>query len=137
MDERSPNCAWMEALCTSKTKSIIKKKKKKRKLQASSSLHQKDAKLNLEVGAFVDIKILWWIHNRPIVHGKIFVIKLISNWWRGRLANEINPRGNIKWRKPYGSVKRKYLYGKFLLNEILIKFIYNSTLNKYWEKIPN
>ena len=27
-------------------------------LQAPSSLHQKDAKPNLEVGAFVDIKIL-------------------------------------------------------------------------------
>ena len=47
-------------------------------LQASSSLHQKDAKPNLEVGAFVDIKILWWIHNRPIILDKIFVIKLIS-----------------------------------------------------------
>ena len=37
---------------------LLKKKEKERKLQASSSLHQKDAKLNLEVGAFVDIKIL-------------------------------------------------------------------------------
>ena len=45
-------------------------------LQAPSSVHQKDAKPNLEVEAFVDIKILWWIHNRPIVHGKIFAIKL-------------------------------------------------------------
>ena len=66
----------------------------------------------------VDIKILWWIHNRPIVHDKIFVIKLISIWWRGQSANEIKPRGKIKWRKPYGSVGRKDLYGKFLLNEI-------------------
>ena len=87
-------------------------------LQAPSSLHQKDAKPNLEVGAFVDIKILWWIHNRPIVHGKIFAIKLISNWWRGQSANEIKPHGKIKWRKPYGSVRRKDLYGKFLLNKI-------------------
>ena len=86
-------------------------------LQASSSLHQKDAKPNLEVGAFVDIKILWCIHNRLIVHDKIFVIKLIPNWWRGRSSNEIKPRGNIKWRKPYGNVRRKDLYGKFLLNE--------------------
>ena len=104
----------------------FKKKKKfniyiyinERILQASSLLHQKDAKSNLEVGAFVDIKILWWINNCPIVHDKIFVIKLISNWWRGWSANEIKPRGNIKWRKPYGSVRRKDLYGKFLLNEI-------------------
>ena len=66
----------------------------------------------------VDIKILWWIHNRSIVHDKIFVIKLISNRWRGWLANEIKPRGNIKWRKLYGNVRRKDLYGKFLLNEI-------------------
>ena len=36
----------------------------------------------------VDIKILWFIHNRPIVHDKIFMIKLISNWWRGWSANE-------------------------------------------------
>ena len=93
-------------------------KKNVRILQASSSLHQKDAKLNLEVGAFVDIKILWWIHNRSIVYNKIFVIKLISNWWRGWSVNEIKPHGNIEWRKPYGSVRRKDLYGKFLLNEI-------------------
>ena len=66
----------------------------------------------------VDIKILWWIHNRLIVHDKIFAIKLISNWWRGQSTNEIKPRGEIKWRKPYGSVRRKDLYGKFLLNEI-------------------
>ena len=66
----------------------------------------------------VDIKSLWWIHNRPIIHDKIFMIKLISNWWRGRLANEIKPRGNIKWKKPYSRVRRKDLYGKFLLNEI-------------------
>ena len=66
----------------------------------------------------VDIKILWWIRNRPIVHDKIFTIKLISNWWRERSANEIKPHGNIKWRKPYGNVRRKDLYGKFLLNEI-------------------
>ena len=70
------------------------------------------------INTYVDIKILWWIHNRPIVHDKIFAIKLISNWWRGQTANEIKPRGNIKWRKPYGSVRRKDLYGKFLLNEI-------------------
>ena len=67
----------------------------------------------------VDIKILWWIHNRPIVHGKIFAIKLIFNWWRGQSANEMKPHGKIKWRKPYGSVRRKDLYGKFLLNKIL------------------
>ena len=66
----------------------------------------------------VDIKILWWIHNCLIVHDKIFAIKLISNWWRGQSTNEIKPRGEIKWRKPYGRVKRKDLYGKFLLNEI-------------------
>ena len=70
------------------------------------------------INTYVDIKILWWIHNRPIVHDKIFAIKLISNWWRGQTANEIKPRGNIKWRKPYGSVRRKDLYEKFLLNEI-------------------
>ena len=70
------------------------------------------------INTYVDIKILWWIHNRLIVHDKIFAIKLISNWWRGQTANEIKPRGNIKWRKPYGSVRRKDLYGKFLLNEI-------------------
>ena len=87
-------------------------------LQAPSSLHQKDAKPNLEVEVFVDIKILWWIHNRPIVHDKIFVIKLISNWWCGWFANEIKPHGNIKWKKPYDNVKIKDLYGKFLLNEI-------------------
>ena len=69
-------------------------------------------------GVGVDIEILWWIHNRLIVHGKIFAIKLISNRWRGQSANEIKPRGKIKWRKPYGSVRRKDLYGKFLLNEI-------------------
>ena len=68
--------------------------------------------------AGVDIKILWWIHNRPIVHEKTFAIKLISNWWRGQSTNEIKPRGEIKWRKPYGSVRRKDLYGKFLLNKI-------------------
>ena len=66
----------------------------------------------------VDIEILWCIHNRLIVHDKIFVIKLISNWWREWSANEIKPRGNIKWRKLYGNVRRKDLYGKFLLNEI-------------------
>ena len=87
-------------------------------LQAPSSLHQKDAKPNLEVGAFVDIKILWWIYNRPIVYGKIFAIKLISKWWCGQSTNEIKPRGKIKWRKPYGSVRRKDLYGKVLLNKI-------------------
>ena len=65
-------------------------------LQASPSLHQKDAKSNLEVGVFVDIKISWCTHNYPIVHDKIFVIKLIFNWWGGRSANEIKPRGNIK-----------------------------------------
>ena len=74
--------------------------------------------LVLNVDGGVDIKILWWIHNRLIVHDKIFVIKLISNWWRGQSANEIKPRGKIKWRKPYGSIGRKDLYGKFLLNEI-------------------
>ena len=67
---------------------------------------------------FVDIKILWWIYNRPIVHGKIFAIKLISNWWRGQSANEIKPHSKIKWRKPYGSVRRKDQYGNFLLNKI-------------------
>ena len=36
---------------------IKKIKKNKRILQAPSSLHQKEAKPNLEVGAFVDIKI--------------------------------------------------------------------------------
>ena len=75
-------------------------------------------KPNLEVGEFVEIKILWWIRNRPIVHDKIFVIKLIFNWWRGWSTNEIKPCGNIKWKKPYGGVRRKDLYKKFLLNEI-------------------
>ena len=30
-------------------------------------------------GVGVDIEILWWIHNCPIVHGKIFAIKLIDD----------------------------------------------------------
>ena len=73
----------------------------------------------------VDIKILWCIHNCPIVYDKIFVIKLISNWWRGRLANEIKPSSNIQWRKPHGSIKRKtYMEMKYQ-----IKFIIQLSIN--------
>ena len=76
-------------------------------LQSSSHASQSCKKPNLEVGAFIDIKILWCIYNRPIIHNQIFVIKLISNWWCKWSANEIKPCGSIKWRKRHGNVRRK------------------------------
>ena len=59
MDEQTvnylnPSCMWMKVLLSMSLVQI----EINEILQAPSSLHQKDVKSNLEVGAFVDIKIL-------------------------------------------------------------------------------